>query len=356
MQKQKLQPVEILGLYQKPVRESFISQLKTPVFPEEFAIPDRFKSEEQFHWEMVRDYPMRQSKYLRPTLILLVAESMEKNIEMALPTAVAMQASEEWILIHDDFEDNSLLRRGLPALHRKYPFELAVNAGDYLHITMWEFLRQNISLLGTETADKVYKEFFTMLSRTALGQTVEIRWTLDNKMDLDDEDWFFVCDGKTGYYTIAGPMRLGAIISGATQTQLEAITKFGILLGRCFQLVDDTLDLTGDFSGKKQPMNDLYEGKRTLILGHLLRSVNPEEREKIKSILMKSRNEKTESDISFLYDSVVKYGSIEYAKKMAVDLRDKALVMLDTDLAFLSHEPARSYLRELTNFIVDRKY
>ena len=55
-----------------------------------------------------------------------------EQIKDAIKTAAAMQMSEEWILIHDDIEDNSEKRRGEPTLHKIYGDELAINAGDSL--------------------------------------------------------------------------------------------------------------------------------------------------------------------------------------------------------------------------------
>jgi geranylgeranyl diphosphate synthase type II len=188
-----------------------------------------------------------------------------------------MQMSEDWILIHDDWEDGSLERRGKPALHHLVSSEIAINAGDTLHECMHRVLCENFRLLDVDLARKVQHEFFLMLGRTTFGQYAEIKWTQDNKDDMTEEDVLFTVSGKTVYYTIAGPLRLGALLAGATDEQLQRIYKFSYPLGLCFQIRDDVLDLTGDFEGqKKQKLNDIFEGKRTLILLHLLSHCSPE--------------------------------------------------------------------------------
>src|SRR3990170_4237208 len=63
--------------------------------------------------------------------------------ERALTTAAALEIFQNWIVIHDDIEDQSDLRRGLPALHIKHGVPLALNAGDALAGKMWELLLQN---------------------------------------------------------------------------------------------------------------------------------------------------------------------------------------------------------------------
>ena len=74
-------------------------------------------------------------------------------------------------------------------------------------------------------------------------------------------------------------MRLGAIIASTTPDQLEHIYQFGKLTGYLFQIKDDLLDLTSDFQGlKKQTGNDIYEGKRTIMLAHLFRAVKGEDK------------------------------------------------------------------------------
>ena len=115
-----------------------------------------------------------------------------------------------------------------------------------------------------------------------------------------------MADGKSAYYSIAGPLRLGTILAGVNINQLNKITDFGLHLGRCFQLVDDILDLEQD---KK-------EGKKTL------------------------------ADTK----------GVEYTKNLAEQEKDKAKEIFDNDLKFLSHEPARTKLIELIDFILERKY
>jgi geranylgeranyl diphosphate synthase type II len=324
--------------------------LTDPDYPSQFAIPPRYRTDRDFHWQLVSEYPRRQGKYLRPTLLALTAESMGSKSPEIFRAAAAMQVSEDWILNHDDFEDNSTSRRGQPALHRMYSPELAVNAGDTLHIIMWKIIFDiNIPALT--------EEFYRILTRTALGQTTEIAWTKNNQLDFTDDDWFFICDGKTSYYTIAGPIRLGAILANADANQLNLLTDFGINLGRCFQLVDDILDLTSDFRGlKPQIGNDIYEGKRTLILGHLLRSASPSDKKQITAVLAKSRDAKTPADVALIMELINSYGSLEYAKSLALKYKNQALEILNSRLDFIKSEPARSHLKTLTDFILERDY
>ena len=314
---------------------------------------ERYKSLFDEHWDIITDYPSRRGKYLRPALVMLMAEAMSGSSDKAVYTATAMQMSEDWILIHDDWEDGSLERRGKPALHRLVSSEISVNAGDTLHECMHRVLSENFRLLDVGLARRVQHEFFLMLGRTTFGQYAEIKWTQDNKQDLSDDDVLFTVSGKTVYYTVAGPLRLGAILAGATDEQLKRIYDFSYPLGLCFQIRDDVLDLTGDFEGqKKQSLNDIYEGKRTLILLHLLRHCTDEERQHVEAILGKPREEKTTEEVQYIRDLMDTYGSILYAESRAEEYARQALDLLST-IDFIQ-ETYRPLFREMVDFILRR--
>jgi geranylgeranyl pyrophosphate synthase len=273
--------------------------LKDPQYPSQFKVPTKFKKEVNAYWKINNEYPERKGKYLRPTLTLLVAKALGVDTKLAIKTAAAMQLSEEWILIHDDIEDKSDKRRGKPTLHKIHGPELALNAGDALHVVMWKIVND---VGSTQIAD----EFYTILMRTTLGQGVEQIWTNKKLKNITKDQYFFIADSKSAYYTIAGPMRLGAILASANKEQINSITEFGLYLGRCFQLVDDILDYKED---KKEEKVTLANTK-----------------------------------------------GIDYTKNLAKEMKQKARKIFDTKLKFLSKEPARKELIELIDFILERKY
>jgi len=326
-------------------------------FPTYCRPPGRYSALVDFNREIVAEYPERKGKYFRPTLVLLTAQAMGFAQKKAIKTAAAMQMSEDWILNHDDIEDDSLQRRGKPTLHRIYGRELAINAGDGLHILMWKVLRDNEKIIGLKKTLEIIDEFYSMLIRTILGQTVEIKWTQENKADLTDKDILFILESKTGYYTIAGPMRLGAILAGANKKQLNKLYRFGKLLGYCFQIKDDLLDLTSDFAGlKKQTGNDIYEGKRTIMLTHLLRIIKGEEKKRLSRIMEKKRADKTETEVKWVIKMMEKYGSLDHGRRLAEQLTVQAKRYFDKKLGFLSCQPARGQLRAGISFVLERAY
>lgn len=355
---QSLNFLEVLNNYKNllwPFIETNLNQIKD--YPEFCQIPSQYQPILDFHFTMVNDYPKRKGKYIRPTLLLLTAQAMGFSLDQALPTAAAMQLSEDWILNHDDIEDQSESRRGLPAIQKIYGDHLAINAGDALHVLMWQVLSQNFSILDKNIAQKIQQEFFTMLNRTILGQTIEIKWIEDNRYDLKTDDVLLIAESKTCYYTISGPMRLGALLAGATSEQLNSIYKFGLSLGKSFQIIDDLLDLTSDFSGQKTQIgNDIYEGKRTVILIHLLENIDSQNKTKLTEILNKSRTQKTSNEVTWVINQMKTCGSLDFARQLANNYSQEAHQIFDNELTFLSNEPFHSQLSKAIDFITTRNH
>ncbi|MFH1561525.1 MAG: polyprenyl synthetase family protein [Patescibacteria group bacterium] len=323
---------------------------QTSQFPQYCQVPGKYQNMVQLHQEMVDNYPVRMGKYVRPTLVLLSAQAMGLSPQKAVKTAAAMEMSENWILCHDDIEDDSLQRRGLPAIHRVYNKELAINAGDGMHNLMWK-------IVSDINNPAISEEFYQLQNRTVLGQTIEIKWTQDNRVDLKEEDILLILESKTAYYTIAGPMRLGAILAGANKKQLDLIYQLGKPLGYCFQIRDDLLDLTSDFSGLKQQVgNDIYEGKRTIMLIHLLGHIKGKDKTKLLSILEKDRYHKTATEVVWVIKTMDKCGSLEYSRQLIEKYANQARILLETKLQFLDHQPARDQLFAFIEFLKTRKH
>lgn len=353
----RLQPAHILAHYRALVWPIVERHLQDPPYPGAFQVPDAYSCERDLHWRTVSEYPVRQGKYLRAALLVLSCAAMGGEEQQALTTAAAMQLAEEWMLVHDDLEDGSTQRRGKPALHCMYGSGLAVNAGDTLHALMWGLLLENKEVLGLQLAYRVLEEFYRIILRTTLGQSVELQWTVANTTTLSDEDWFFLSDGKAGFYTIGAPLRLGALIAGAGAPELEALSGFGVPLGRCFQLVDDLLDVSGDFRELKgRRGSDIYEGKRTAMLAHLLRSISGPDRTRLLSIMAKCREEKTDEEVEWIIDRMQQHGSIAHAHGLARACQAEAEAVFGRDLAFLSRQPARDRLEALIQFVLERDH
>jgi geranylgeranyl diphosphate synthase, type II len=278
-------------------------------------------------YRMMRDYPKRGGKGLRGLLCILWCQLFGGTRDNALITSAALELFQNWILIHDDIEDESDLRRGSPALHKKYGIPLSINAGDALHGKMWELLLHNRDKLGDAVTVSILSEFCNMLNETTEGQQMELDWTVTNNWKIREEDYFLMVTKKAAWYTCITPSRLGLLISGNRKKAeiFDQLNGMGTNLGIAFQIVDDILNLTAsqDKYGK-EILGDIYEGKRTLMMIDLLRKVSLSEKDEIISILSKPRSQKSESEVSRIFTMMKAKGSIEYARSVALRFYQKS--------------------------------
>jgi len=327
---------------------------KAVIWPElKRYLPDK---EPKFHYDMVKDYPERGGKYLRAGLILLACEAFGGDASKAVRTAAAMEASQNWILIHDDIQDHSDERRGKPCLHKLVGMEQALNAGDALHMIMWKILADNRDVLGDKKAFDILNYFNDMLLVTAEGQAIEMRWVEDKTLGMKEEDYYKIIDTKAGLYTITGPMVMGAMIADARQDQLNLLDEFGLPFGRAFQIQDDVLNLVADEKKYgKEIGGDILEGKRTLMLVHLMSKCDGKEKEKLKAIYAEPREKKTQGDVQYVLALMRKYGSIEYARKRSFEFAAQAQRIFDTKFSFLKEGDAKQGMRAAVDFVVKRE-
>lgn len=281
---------------------------------------------------IMRDYIDRRGKYRRPGLLLLSGQLFGAKLDDLILPAAAQQISEDWILMQDDVGDDSELRRGKPAIQKIHGWIHSINASNIGHMAMWRMLKDYILKVGPEKGNRVYEKFYDMLAYTVEGQHREnqfIHYTKSMK-NADEALYLRICDSKTCYYTVYGPLQIGAIAAGQTGKVLDAMKEIGTNAGVAFQIVDDILDMTGDEkkTGKKS-LGDLYEGKLTLMVLHAYRSAKPEEKKRIDAIYAKERKDKTKDEIDFIVEMVNKYDGIGYARKIADEYGEKAKASLE---------------------------
>ena len=306
--------------------------------------------------EMMLDYPLRGGKHLRSVLALESCKAFGGNPKGMKNISIALELFQHWILIHDDIEDYSEERRGRPALQHIYGMPLANNTGDALHIRMWEVLYNNRKLLGDGLTFKVMDEFIKMMDRCVKGQSMELEWVHDKRWDIKEEDYYKMAKGKTCGYTFISPFRLGAIAAGVNEKKLSSFESIGNDIGLAFQIEDDILNLVGE-EGKygKEIAGDIYEGKRTLMLIHLVKSCSADEKKKVLLIMNKERHEKKKAEVDYVLSLMKKYGSIEYAKDKALFFAKRARKNFDRHYAFMKNSEAKKFIEALFDFVINRE-
>lgn len=309
-------------------------------------------------YKLLSDYPTRPSKGIRPAFCLAAAAAVGGDYRNAVNTGAAIELLHNAFLIKDDVVDQSLYRRGGLTLNRKYGLALAANAGDALKILSMSPLIDNLDVIGVRKSLQVILEVQTMANRSVAGQITELTYVKNNRTDLKPKDYFDLCENKTCWYTTITPLRTGVIIGSdnATTEQLETITRFALKMGLAFQITDDTLNLSASEKLYGKEINgDIMEGKRTLILIHLLNSCSPEEMRRIRQILKKPRDAKSDSEIEFVRELMRKYASFENARQVAKELAEEAREILVNECDFMTEKRWKNFFLDQTNYLIYRK-
>lgn len=224
-------------------------------------------------------------KRVRPVLALLGAEAVGGRADQALSCGVAIELFQSAALIHDDIADASELRRGEPCLYRTEGLGLAINAGDLALTRVFEIVLADGSL-PAERRLRVLEELVRMERHTLEGQALDLGWARDGRWDVTSDDYLYMIDGKTAWYTVASPLYAGALAAGAEPDAVRGLIEVGLPAGLAFQLQDDLLNLVGDADAQgKDFRSDITEGKRTLAVVWALEHLGGAERSELVELL-----------------------------------------------------------------------
>jgi geranylgeranyl diphosphate synthase type II len=308
----------------------------------------------RYLYDLLKDYPQRGGKMMRPSLCIAASRLFGARNEEALRTAVAIELLHNALLIHDDIEDGSEQRRGLPTLHVLHGVPLALNAGDTLTLIALRPLLENRDSIGEGLALRVIEETEKMARECAEGQALELGWRRDNANDIGDADYLHMVLKKTCWLATIYPMRVGSLIGSRGAADPESFVRFGFFLGAAFQIQDDLLNLLADARYGKELNGDLWEGKRTLMLLHALRESTSDEHERICSILHPSREDRTLEEVNWIRELIDKYGSIEYGRQIAQGLAGAALHEFSLLSAGLGESRDKSFIEQMATWVIER--
>jgi geranylgeranyl diphosphate synthase type II len=307
-------------------------------------------------YRVARVYPSRPGKALRPALCVAAARAFGGRDADTVPVAVAIELLHNAFLVHDDIVDGSERRRGRPTLCNEYGVGLALNAGDALAVLANQVLRGHAAGMKAPLAERLLHEFDQMALRTLEGQATELGWRRDGVRELAPEDYLDLIMHKTCWYTTVHPLRAGALIGSAGGADLDLMARFGFFLGAAFQIQDDLLNLLGTEREYGKEINgDLYEGKRTLPLIHLLRSAEGTDRDTVERYLQLEREERTAGLIADMRGLLDAYGSVAFAAAYASGIADAALDAFDVAFADATPGRDRDFIRAVVPYMIDRR-
>ncbi len=196
-------------------------------------------------------------KRLRPMLALLGSLVTAGDPQRALRAAAALELLHTYSLVHDDLPgmDDDDLRRGRPTCHKVYGEALAVLVGDAL-------LTLTFEVVAEAGPDAVRALAVAAGSRGMVGgQVTDLEAEGSDTADLERVVW--IHDHKTAAL-IRASLLVGAYAGGGELDALDALARYGDVIGRAFQIADDCLDLTGtEEKLGKRPGQDLAASKLT---------------------------------------------------------------------------------------------
>lgn len=215
-------------------------------------------------------------KRLRPVLMLLAYNLYKEDVTTVFSQAAGIETYHNFTLLHDDLMDKADVRRGKPTVHKKWDENTAILSGDAMLILAYQFMMNQ--------CPEVYmKKVMDVFGQTALEICEGQQWDMEfeTRMDVTVDEYIEMIRLKTSVL-LAGALKIGAILGGASEADTQYLYDFGIKMGLAFQLQDDFLDVYGDPAvfGKKIG-GDILCNKKTYMLITALNLAEGAQREEL---------------------------------------------------------------------------
>lgn len=304
--------------------------------------------------ELLADYPSRGGKMLRPAICIAVARAFGGEVRSAVRCAAAVEILHNGLLIHDDIQDASEMRRGQPTLHALHGVPLAINAGDALMFSALRPLADAFRSMAGDATEQALDATLTMARETAEGQALELGWRDRNVMTLSEADYLRMALKKTAWLGMIWPAQLGLILGSRGRADPERVVRWGYFLGVAFQIEDDLRNLTGDPGYGKERNGDLREAKRTIMLIHAARACGPADRTRLDAFLARPRESRSEEEVLWLSRLMESLGSIAHARAVAGALGGAAEHEFAVAFAGLPPSSDLEFLAGLSRWVFER--
>jgi heptaprenyl diphosphate synthase len=321
-------------------------QLADPALAE--AVADGLKRvEDLLHREVQGEYQFvietalhlidAGGKRFRPLFTLIAAQvGPHPERDEVITSAAVVELIHLATLYHDDVMDAATMRRGAESANSRWDNSVAILTGDFL----FAHASRLVAELGPDAVRIVAETFAELV-------TGQMRETRGPKPGDDPVDHYLrVIDEKTGCL-IATSGRYGGMFSGAAPEHVEALHRFGDIIGSAFQISDDIIDIASasDDSGKT-PGTDLREGVHTLPMLYALRDAGADSR--LHDLLSRPLDDDAEVDEAL---SLLRSGDgLTQARQTVAGYAERARAELDS----LPPCPAVDALRTLVDYTVER--
>tara|TARA_B100000408_G_scaffold51879_1_gene39729 strand:- start:779 stop:1792 length:1014 start_codon:yes stop_codon:yes gene_type:complete len=244
-------------------------------------------------------------------------------------------------LMHDDVIDVSSVRRGKKTINSIWGNQSSILVGDYLLSRCFEMMVEDGNL-------EVLKLLSSTSSKIAQGEILQLQHKGD--IDMLEETYLKIISTKTAVLFSAST-KVGAILANKKNNEKDALEFYGKNLGLTFQIADDILDYNSELKlfGKKIG-NDFYEGKITLPVILLSQQIDNIEKQSLKDIFKK--NKRSENDLKFTLDLILKYKIIKQCYKKA----EHFISLASSSLSIFPDSEEKRVLENLTTFSLERSF
>ena len=278
-------------------------------------------------------------KRIRPVLVLLVANAYGYRGIAHHELAAVVEFIHTATLLHDDVVDESSMRRGRQTANALFGNAASVLVGDFLYSRAFQMMTG----LDNMRVMQILSDATNVIAEGEVQQLLNM-----HNPDVSEANYLQVIQSKTAKLFEAAA-QLGALISGATEQQVEAAGEYGRSLGTAFQLIDDVLDYAGDASEiGKNVGDDLREGKPTLPLIFLMENGTLEQRELVRNCIEQG----DEQHFDAILSAVTSSGALDFTRKQAVVAAERAA----QSIADLPDSQYKESLLQLCRFAVDRNH
>lgn len=282
-----------------------------------------------------------RSKRFRPTLLLLAAKAEGPVDERAVAAAASVELVHNATLVHDDFIDGALTRRGLPSVNRAWGEVAALIMGDYLYARALDVLCRR----GLDDAVRQLAATTFLMSEAEMLQ-LESKFSLD----IDEALYLRIIAGKTASL-IEAACEIGVSFNPRANGHGAAFGRFGRKVGLVFQITDDIFDYLGDERRLGKPTGqDWEEGRVTLPLIASLRQAPPAARAAFTAAASGATGTAWRDLWPLVKTFVGDHGGVDYARALARRYSEEAKAELDPVAA----GPQKELLAAAAEYVIHR--
>lgn len=283
-------------------------------------------------------------KYFRPSIMMLINESLGGNEKRILPLAMSIELFHNFSLIHDDIEDKDEMRRNRKTVWKVWGEDVGIISGSAMHALASKALDE----LEIEDNKKLIN-LRNLINKTCIsvieGQYLDIDFETHKEIKIDD--YLEMIEKKTGAL-IKTSVILGSALESPDNKTTDIFSEIGKIFGHMFQIKDDVLGIWGNKEFGKPIGSDILKKKKSFPILKLIQTCNSSDKNRINEIF---NNNITKNDKDLILELMNKYKVESYCNKILsnkYNLAKSLIKELDINVKYIK------MLLEINSFLMNR--